>query len=64
MVSKVFELFRCNCFEEYVLNSCTSPLRLVDAKAEQTVINGYETAKQACFAVKKSKYCSFCKCVS
>jgi len=45
-------------------NPCTSPLRLVTAKAEQAVINGHETAKQACFDVKKSKYCSFCKCVS
>jgi len=36
----------------------------VFANVKQAIINVYDTAKQACFAVKKSNSCSFCKCVS
>ena len=50
--------------DKFAHKPCTSPLRRVSAKAKQAIVNGHETAKQACFAVKESKYCSFCKCVS
>jgi len=34
-------------------------LRYISAKAEQATINGHDTAKSACFAVKKAKFALF-----
>lgn len=38
-------------------------MRHVTAKTEKAVTNGHETSKQACCDVKKSNFCSLCKCI-